>query len=228
MRTKTQTTAVWLLIVCSFHFEINHFWSTDSVFPIVRVPVKVHYGKYENPFRLFGVQNSIRKSSCHASPNILSQGHPGFGISNNSIDWWIYLNCEVVSQSLGAIFIVIDGLVELHFCLGVKWIFHGEKRFQILLNTSSPGTALTSPDRSSAIRRFAIAAHFLSMSESGGFRLLRMESTTIALSSTGSEIASSIKSFVFNLVNLPLLPKYSAIRFDMSKFHYMHLDSFGQ
>ena len=82
------------------------------------------------------------------------------------------------------------------------WIFHGEKRFQTLLNTVSPGTASTSPERSSEIRFLAIAAHFLSMSESGGLRLLRMESTTIALSSIGSEIASAIKSFVFNLAHL--------------------------
>jgi hypothetical protein len=40
------------------------------------------------------------------------------------------------------------------------------------LNTASPGTALTSPERSSEIRLLAIAAHFLSMSESGGFGLL--------------------------------------------------------
>ena len=40
------------------------------------------------------------------------------------------------------------------------------------------------------------------MSESGGLRLLRMESTTIALSSIGSEIASAIKSFVFKLAYL--------------------------
>jgi len=93
----------------------------------------------------------------------------------------------------------------LKWQIGMKCVVHEEKRSQILLNTSSPGIALTLPERSSERRRLATAAHLRSMSNAGGFRLLRMESTTIALSSTGSEIASAIKSFVFKLVRLRVL-----------------------
>ena len=110
-----------------------------------------------------------------------------------------------------------DGLAKAKFCSemadaknapasGVmKCVVHKEKRSQILLNTSSPGIALTLPERNSERRRLATIAHLLSMSNAGGFRLLRMESTTIALSSTGREIASAIKSFVFKLVRLRVL-----------------------
>ena len=87
----------------------------------------------------------------------------------------------------------------------MKCVVHEAKRSQILLNTSSPGIALTLPERSSERRRLATVAHLRSMSNAGGFRLLRMESTTIALSSTGREIASAIKSFVFKLVRLRVL-----------------------
>jgi len=87
----------------------------------------------------------------------------------------------------------------------MKCVVHEAKRSQILLNTSSPEIALTLPEHSSERRRLATAAHLRSMSNAGGFRLLRMESTTIALSSTGREIASAIKSFVFKLVRLCVL-----------------------
>jgi len=87
----------------------------------------------------------------------------------------------------------------------MKCVIHEAKRSQILLNTSSPGIALTLPERSSERRRLATAAHLRSMSNAGGFRLLRMESTTIVLSSTGREIASAIKSLVFKLVCLRIV-----------------------
>jgi len=69
----------------------------------------------------------------------------------------------------------------------MKCVVHEAKRSQILLNTSSPGIALTLPERSSERRRLATDTHLRSMSNAGGFRLLRMESTTIVLSSTGRE-----------------------------------------
>lgn len=82
----------------------------------------------------------------------------------------------------------------------------GARRFQALASTSSAGIGSTSPDRNWAKRRLATAAHFWSMSALGGFILLRSESTTMALSSTGREMASAIRSFVGTIGYLSRCP----------------------
>lgn len=56
---------------------------------------------------------------------------------------------------------------------------------------------LTVPDCTSSNRRLATSAHFLSIPDSGGFKLLSTESATRARSSTGSDSISLNKSSVF-------------------------------
>lgn len=60
--------------------------------------------------------------------------------------------------------------------------------------------ASTAPDRISFRRLWATAAHFLSISDSGGFGLRRSESTTIARSSTGKDSASLIRFLTSKLI----------------------------
>ena len=69
------------------------------------------------------------------------------------------------------------------------------------------------PERISLKRSFATAAHFWSISFSGGFKLFSSESTTWARISTGSEMAAAIKSSVFRSISFqafnlifPLVP----------------------
>ena len=109
----------------------------------------------------------------------------------------LHFNGKVTSQTGFTFFVIFDGLNELSLRLRVERRFHAENLFQILRNTSSPGTATTFPVRSSSRRLLATAAHSVSITVSGGLRFFRSESTTLALSSTGREIASAIKSAVF-------------------------------
>ena len=80
---------------------------------------------------------------------------------------------------------------------------HRPERSLIRARTSSPGTALTRPERSSASRASATSAQALSISGSGTFRVRRRESTTATRSSTGSCFASSwMMSFARRTSNL--------------------------
>lgn len=77
-------------------------------------------------------------------------------------------------------------------------IRHCSRRDHISSKTSSPETGLTAPDLISSRRRLATSAHFLSISDSGGFRLLSTESATRARSSKGSDSISRNKIFCFH------------------------------
>ncbi len=76
-----------------------------------------------------------------------------------------------------------------------------QKRLLILLKTLSPGTALTAPDQSSDKRFPATEIHFSSIDESRGFKLFKIDLTTIVLSSIGREITSAFKSFILILIS---------------------------
>ena len=104
---------------------------------------------------------------------------------------------EVISQSWLNVFVITYCLIEFFFRFWMKGKVHFSNLFHAFLKTSFPGIAFTRPDLSSSRRPLASLAHILSISDSGWFRLRNSESTTRALSSTGSDTASSISCFVF-------------------------------
>ena len=81
----------------------------------------------------------------------------------------------------------------------------------ILAKTSSPGIALTRPERRSFSLDFATTAHFRSISRSGGFKVRNNESTMKVLSSTGKDSTSCMISMAVGMFQLVCLPDNSSI-----------------
>lgn len=104
---------------------------------------------------------------------------------------------KVIAKVWPLSFVIIDSLIEFSFRIRVKRETHFKRLSHILWKTSSPETALTSPERNSRNLRWATSAHCLSISDVGVLRVFSKESTSIALSSTGREMASSSRSVVF-------------------------------
>lgn len=169
-------------------------FDSQPLLPITWIPMQVHHGQDVYDFVLFRIQNSVWESSHQRTPHIIFNDRPSFRTRKSSINSRINFNCKIVPQTSLTFFLVFNGLNKFRFCFWMEGVFHEENLFEIFLNTSSPGTAWTCPERSSAKRSLATATHFLSISDSGGLRLFKSESTTMALPSTGSDMASAIRS----------------------------------
>jgi len=157
----------------------------------------MHHRKYEDTTLFHGIEDAVWEAPYKATTNTRLKLWPGIGKVNDVLNGVVYLNGEVLAETLLAAFVVLDGLLELDLGLRVEGVIHPAKRFRICAKTWSPGIAFTRPVRTSSRRRSALAIHCRSMSSSGELRLRSMESTTIALSSTGREITSAINSFGF-------------------------------
>ena len=103
------------------------------------------------------------------------------------------------------VLVVRDGVPELVFRLWMKSEIHVANCRPSLAKTSSPGIALTRPDRRSSNLDFATTAHFRSISRSGGFRVRNNESTMKVLSSTGKDSTSCMISMAVGIIHLARL-----------------------
>jgi hypothetical protein len=158
--------------------------------------VEVHHGEDEDAGQFFGVEDSIGKSPGLASPHFACEDGPSLGLLGRTTDGGIDFKREVKTQMLLSLLVVVDGSDELLFGLWVEEEVYVFNRFRILAKTCSPGIGSTLPERSSARRRWAAWAHLRSILASGALRLRRIESATMARSSTGREATSSMISFI--------------------------------
>lgn len=161
--------------------------------------MKMHYGNNQNfiPILRIVIQKSIRKPSNKAAPDAWMRKWPHFGIGGGPLYCCKDFHREIVAQPLLSLVIIINGLIKLGSSLRVKRVFHREYLSHIARNTSSPGTAFSSPEYSSAKRLWATSPHFFSISDSNGLRLRSAASATSARSSTGREAISFKRSSVF-------------------------------
>ncbi len=167
--------------------------------PVVRFAVKVHYREDHQLVTAFIVivNDPKRKSTDKAPADAFFNEGPHIRMRGGSLYRRIHFGRELIPKRCFSLLVVIDCESKLLSSLWMERVSHHGNRFQISSKTSSPDIGFTVPDQTSFKRRLATSAHFLSISASGGFKLLSTESATRARSSTGSDSISRNKSSVF-------------------------------
>lgn len=166
--------------------------------------MQMHYRKNEDAVICLRVKDAVREPPHQRAPDFPVKFRPGFRIRNGALNRRMYFNGKIQLKTGLYVFVVLDGVQELCFRIRMKAETHPSNLLEIFSKTWSPGTVLTLPEWISSKRLRAIAAHFLSISGSGGFRERSRESATIARFSTGRDPASSIRSL--SLIALPRFP----------------------
>ena len=91
-----------------------------SVFPIIRMAAKMHDCKDEDCALLDTEDNAVWKAVNETAPDIFIHNRPGSRIGDNVLYGGKYFDGKIVSKPRPTFLVIINGSVELCFCLGMK------------------------------------------------------------------------------------------------------------
>ena len=73
----------------------------------------MHHRKYDDTTLFHGIEDAVWEAPYKATMNTRLKLWPGTGKVNDVLNGVVYLNGEVIAETLLAAFVVLDGLLEL-------------------------------------------------------------------------------------------------------------------